>query len=329
MVTKVTFTPPTASASAVTLHDVSTGDRFLSKMDGLVGPPAPRDVTRVRPGVDGIVDQTQFLGERVITLEGEIFKASGGASVSDLSSISEGLYASLLSPGRLEVTYENGSVRWCNAKLAGGVDVSVEGASRLVAYQAQLRAADPRWYEGPYATAGQSVTITAPNSSATGFVGLTSNSTTVTYTGTAPAPLTITVTAPSSGTLGADYMGLGQIGVKLPTAYANLVPDKWTGSTFPYPSSLIACQGAVTSGDVMRVYPTKTRTFYSSTRTAQSTNTTSGFTSPLQGVSGASDFPYLYPGVSTWLVSASALKTATTVNLNGATFKFEWFNAYW
>lgn len=297
MVTKVTFTPPTASASAVTLHDTVGTDRFLSKMDGLVGPPAPRDVTRVRPGVDGIVDQTSYVGERVITLEGEIFKSSGGAGVSDLSSISEALYASLLSPGRLEVTYENGSVRWCNAKLAGGVDVSVEGASRLVSYQAQLRCADPRWYEGPYATAEQVTTLTR---SGTGLTWITSSSP-ITYTGTAPSPLTITVTAGSSASL-----TVSQLYATVPTAYGSLIPQTYSGTSEP--SLSIAGTG---SGFTLAA--SASRTFYSATRTGTS----------LTDIAATSEWPVMYPGsVTLGINSASS-------NVNGATVMFRHFRAYW
>lgn len=331
MIKKVTLTPPpTSTASAVTLHDPANNtERFLSKIDGVVGPPAPRDVTRVRPGVDGVVDATAYLDARSITLEGELWKSTGGASLSDLSTISEALYATMLAPGRLEVTYENNTVRWCNVKLAGGVDVSVEGASRLLQYQVQLRASDPRMY----ATTLNSVTLTAPTTTGSLNVFYTSSGTTQSYAGTAPTPVTITATAPTAANLGtASSMRVTEIGVRVPTAYADLVPNQWTSANFNYPSWLIvsgATAGSGSGSDYIFVEPEKVRKFTSSTRTAENTNTTAAISAPMQGVASVSEFPYLYPGTNTWLVRAWAFAGSGTVGLTGATFKFEWYDAYW
>lgn len=269
MIKKVTLTPPpTSTASAVTLHDPANNtERFLSKIDGVVGPPAPRDVTRVRPGVDGVVDATAYLDARSITLEGELWKSTGGASLSDLSTISEALYATLLAPGRLELTFEDNTVRWCNVKLAGGVEVSVSGASRLLQYQVQLRASDPRMYEGPYSTSEQTTTLTR---STTGL-SWTATSSPVTYTGTAPSPLTIVVSAPS----GTD-LTVSQVSVT---------------NTSPYPSRVIFGTGVgftVGSGT--------SRTFYSASRTASS----------LQDVQADTEFPFVYPGSVTFGIAASS-----------------------
>lgn len=298
MISKVTFTPPTTGASAVTLHDPANNtERYLAKIDGVVGPPAPRDVTRVRPGVDGIVDATAYFDARTITLEGELWKSTGGASLSDLSTISQAFSDSLLSPGRLEVTYENGTVRWCNCKLAGPIETSVEGASRLVQYQVQLRASDPRWYEGPYSTSEQTTTLTRSTTGTT----WSATSSAVNYTGTAPSPLTIVVNAPSGNSL-----TVSELYVTVPTAYGSLVPQNNAGSSEPSLSIF-------GSGTGFTVGAAASRTFYSATRTASS----------LEDIEPDSEFPLLFPGSATFGITSSA------TNVNGASVAFKYFRAYW
>lgn len=296
-----------ASASAVTLHDPATmNTRYLSKVEGLFGPPAPRDVTRVRPGVDGIVDQTAYLGERSITLEGELWSATGGASMNDLSTISEAFYSSLLSPGRLEWTLENGDVRWCNVKLAGGIETSIEGgASRSIQYQVQLRASDPRVYEGPYLTAEQTVSSTRSGSGLTWAYTSSSHS----YTGTAPSPVTIVVSAPSGNSLTVQ-----EIAVTVPTAYGSLVKQAYTSGLFTNPSmSLVGNNTAGTGSGDPTVAAAGSVTFYSATRTATSLN----------GISAVSEFPYLYPGSVTFGLKSSS------ANVDGASVAFKYYRAYW
>lgn len=310
MISKVTFTPPTTGASAVTLHDPANNtERYLSKIDGVVGPPAPRDVTRVRPGVDGIVDATAYFDARTITLEGELWKSTGGASLSDLSTISQAFSDSLLSPGRLEVTYENGTVRWCNCKLAGPIETSVEGASRLVQYQVQLRASDPRWYAGPYATAKQSVTLpVTPTSGPTGGVYYTLGPTAASNLvngGTAPSPPLLTIDTGSS-----DVVDLLRVTVTPPSAYQSIAQG---GASLVFEWD-VATSTTITSGGKA--------TLNSATR--EFTLVTGSWD---VRPSAASEFPMLYPGTSTavW----TAVNTAGTAALASMICKFEWFDAYW
>ena len=108
MITSVTMTPA-YSATAVTLHGGATAStRSLSKIEGLVGTPQPRVIERVRPGVDGVIlDETRFVDGRTIVLEGELWGASGGASLEDLSTISEAFASTLMADATLTVTFEN------------------------------------------------------------------------------------------------------------------------------------------------------------------------------------------------------------------------------
>ena len=293
MITTVTLTPPMAGASAVTLHGNGQTNRNLARIQGLVGPPAPRDVTRPRSQTDGIIDDTKFLSERIITLEGEIWNSTGAAAISDLSTVSEAFTSSVLSPAQLTVTYENGTTRFCYVKLSGSVDVSVEGASRLVQYQVQLRAADPRWYS----TTLNTVTLTR---STTGLTWTASTSSGTTNAGTAPSPLTIAVTAGSSASL-----TVSEVYVTVPTAYSSIVPDTYTGSGS-------VSFSIVGTGLGFTVASSTTRTFYSATRTATS----------LSDVDSVTEWPMIYPGSTTMGIASSSS------NVNGSSCVFTWYDAY-
>jgi len=294
MITTVTLTPPMTGASAVTLHGNGQTDRNLARIQGLVGPPAPRDVVRPRSQADGVVDDTKFLSERLITLEGEIWNSTGGAALSDLSTVSEAFTSSLLSPAKLTVTYENGTTRFCYVKLSGSVDVSVEGASRLVQYQVQLRAADPRWYS----TTLNTVTLSRSTSGTT-WTASTSSGTT--NAGTAHSPLTIAVTA------GSAALTVAEVGVSVPSTYGSLVPQTYLSSLFSNPSFSI-----VGTGSGFTVAAGATRTFYSATRIASS----------LAEISSQTEWPMIYPGSTTMGIASSSS------NVNGSSCVFTWYDAY-
>jgi hypothetical protein len=295
MITSVTLTPPMAGAAAVTLHGNSQTNRNLARIQGLVGPPAPRDVVRPRSQADGVIDQTTFMAERTITLEGEIWGSTGGAAISDLSIVSEAFTSSLLAPATLIVTYENGTERLCQVKLSGSVDVSVEGGSRLVQYQVQLRAADPRWY----ANSLNAVTLSRSTS---GLTWTTSTSSGTTNAGTAPSPLTVEVTAPTGNSL-----TVSEIYVTVPSTYASLVPQSYTGLSGTTPSFSI-----VGTGTGFTIAAGTTRTFYSRTRTASS----------LSDIDSRTEWPMIYPGTVTMGLST------TSSNVNGAKCVFSWSDAY-
>ena len=293
MITTVTLTPPMAGASAITLHGGGQTNRNLARIQGLVGPPSPRDVTRPRSQTDGIIDDTKFLSERIVTFEGEIWNTTAGAALSDLSTVSEAFTSSLLSPAKLTVTYENGTTRFAMVKLSGAVDVSVEGSSRVVQYQVQLRAADPRWYS----TTLNTVTLSR---SSTGTTWTASTSSGTTNAGTAPSPLTIAVTAGPSASL-----TVSEVYVTVPSAYSSLVPDSYTGSGAGRFS-------IVGTGSGFTVASSTTRTFYSATRTASS----------LSDVDSVTEWPMIYPGSTTMGIAASSS------NVNGSSCVFTWYDAY-
>jgi len=301
MITGVTLTPPMSGASAIVLHGSGTSSRYLSRIQGVVGPPSPRDVLRARSQADGAVDDTKFLTERTIVLEGEIWGSTGGAALSDMSTVSEAFTASLLSPAKLTVTYEGGTTRFCYVKLSGSVDVSVEGASRLVQYQVQLRAADPRWYD----TTLNSQTVSMSTATY-------SPSATLTSAGTAPSPLTIAVTA------GTADLGINTITVTAPLTYSSLVPNTYSSSGDQVLVSTLTGAG---SGNRIGVSMGLTRTFVTATRSG--VYSASGV-SPLADVHQKSEFPYVYPGSNTAVISGIG-----TSGMLGASTVYSWYDAFW
>lgn len=228
MFTTVTFTAATASATAITLHGISTAQ--LTHAEGLVGPPAPRDVINILPGRDGVSDQTAYLSERVITLEGELVGANQGTLLSAWDTLSAALETTMLRPGKLTVTRADGTVRWCNVVLAGAAQPSFDGGAQFLQYQITLRAPDPRWYSTTLNTSVATVTGTAD----------VSNTATAVMGGTAPAlPILTFAGAPKQ---------FYQAVFTVPTAYASLAgtAGKLTLSSTPSTSIITATVDSAT-----------------------------------------------------------------------------------
>ena len=311
MITSVTLTPA-YTATAVTLHGGATAStRNLSKIEGLFGPPSPRVVERARPGVDGVIlDETRFLDGRTIVLEGELWGSTGGAALEDLSTISEAFTSTLLSEGKLTVTYENGTVRWCNVKLVDSVQVAVEGSSRLVQYQATLKAADPRLYETTLRTVSFPITPFTGPSGIVYTMGTTS-ATNLVNSGTAPTSPTVTTTVRL--TAGSIITELLRFTVTPPTGYQSISP--W-GATqvFEWTSAF---------GTDIASSPSSTTDAVAVVDAAKRTVTQTGAWS--QRPQAASEFPLLYPGTSTGTWTYKTTRSAAT----GASCQFTYYYAYW
>ncbi len=135
-----------ATGQAQRLHETSS--RSLLKTDGLTGPTTIRGQTWDRPEEHGAVEPAlQFLGARLIVIEGEIWAATMDAAWSDWQQLAATFYNCLSADGMLKwqegPTGPNvqGAVR-----LASEVLPSISGWAPMVSYHVQLRAADPRWY---------------------------------------------------------------------------------------------------------------------------------------------------------------------------------------
>ena len=258
MLSKVTFTP--AVGSAVDLH-ASTGSYKVSRAEGIIGPPDPREVSRVAPGRDGSLDDTRFLNERKITLEGEIIGSSQSDVLTKWDALASAFQTTLLSQGTLTVTLPDGTTqRQTSVVLSGSAQPAFEGGSAFLQYQVNFRAPDPRWY---------GTTLNTSTLSISSVSAVTSGSANVTNGGNAPINPKFTWSPVSSG-LYLDY-----VTVNVPSAYSSVSPqgssivlDATTGSSAITNNSYIDC----------------------STR---KTNTTAV-------LSATTEWPVFYPGTSSW-----------------------------
>ena len=258
MLSKLTFTP--AVGSAIDLH-ASSGSYKVSRAEGIVGPPAPRDVLKVAPGRDGSLDDTRMVSHRDIVIEGEIIGTSQTDVWTKWDALAAAFQSTMLSRGTLTVTLPDGTTqRQISVVLSGAAQPSFEGGSAFLQYQVNLRAPDPRWLG------------TTVNSSALGIsssAAATSSTNTVTSAGTAPALPTFTWT----GGTGTGRL-VDKVTVNVPSAYSSIAPG---GSALILDDSPTATPLA--GGETVN---TSTRI------------------STLAGLSATTEWPALYPGSSTW-----------------------------
>jgi len=204
VLSKVTFTP--AVGSAVDLH-ASSGSYKISRADGIVGPPSPRDVSRVAPGRDGSLDDTRFVNERNIVLEGEIIGSSQSDVWTKWDALAAAFQSTLLSKGTLKITLPDGTTeRQTSVVLTGAAQPSFDGGSAYLQYQVNFRAPDPRWYG------------TTLNTSTATIATLSGTSTSASAINAGNAP-----TLPRF-TFGSSF-SVSQIDLNVPTTYTSLSPQ--------------------------------------------------------------------------------------------------------
>jgi len=272
MLSKITFTP--VVGSAIDLH-ASTGSYKVSRADGIVGPPAPRDITRVAPGRDGVLDDTRFVSHRDITIEGEIIGSSQSDVLSKWDALAAAFQSTVLSKGTLTVTLPDGTTqRQATVVLTGAAQPSFEGGSNFLQYQVQFRAPDPRWFGTTLYTSALAITTS-------GSSAITSSSANLANAGTAPSNPRFTFTYSS-----ATAPTVNSIDVTVPSAYTSVSPQ---GSPISIVGPLqFANNGYIDCG----------------------LRTTSGSAS----LSATTEWPVLFPGTSSWswVLSSSGVGTVYT-----------------
>ena len=298
MITSILFTPPTAlgatpalsaaSADAVTLH-ADTGTRQVSRADGLLGVPAPREVVYMLPGRDGTTSDTRDVNERLITLEGELWGTSSRDVLDQWGTINSALHTSLMSPGQLTITLPAGSgsstQRWAMVELAGSPLTSLDGNASLLTYQITLRATDPRWY-------GITKNTSALSIASVGAVS--SSSATVTNAGTAPIAPKLTWTPVSSG------LYFDKATVTVPTAFSTVSAQ---GSTIVLDNAGGA-SGLVANNDYV--------------------DCATRYTSAVYLLSATTEWPILYPGSSTWNWTQQYSGSTSS-----STCTMSWYDGWW
>jgi hypothetical protein len=257
VLSKVTFTP--AVGSAVDLHAAS-GNYKISRAEGVVGPPSPREVSRTAPGRDGSLDDTRFLNERNLTFEGEIIGSSQSDVLTKWDALAAAFQSSLLSKATLTVTLPDGTTqRQTSVVLSGAAQPAFEGGSNYLQYQVNFRAPDPRWYGTTLNTSTATIATT---------VGATSTTQTVTNAGNAPSSPIFKWTVGTGRVL--DYLTLN-----VPSAYTSVSPQ---GAAIR-----LTTAGSIAALALNDYIDCSTRT----------TNT-------VGVVSSTTEWPVLYPGNSTW-----------------------------
>ena len=142
-----------ANGNAVALHETST--RSLVRADGLVGIPGVRDSVRPWPNAHGSIDETRWMTDRLISLEGEVWGATYEEVFDEFGLLNKAFLDTLTNDGTLLKWTRGGAGTALQAevKLAGPVQTSLAEGARLLRYQAQLRARDPRAYSQTQTTA--------------------------------------------------------------------------------------------------------------------------------------------------------------------------------
>lgn len=184
------------------LHDTST--RSLVAVDGLIGLPAPRGTVYDRPEADGAVEPAnQYLSARIVTLEGEVWGQNVDTMFADFGLVARQLEAALSNDVVVSWQHYQGAVQLQgNARLAGEILPKIDGGAAVIAYQVQLRFADPRWYSqteqsiatgSPSTSGGMPLPVVFPIPFGAGATG---GSVSVTNSGTTTAYPTITIQGP-------------------------------------------------------------------------------------------------------------------------------------
>lgn len=144
------------------LHE--TSNRSLVSIDGLVGSPAPRGGTYDRPENDGTVEPlAQFLGARVVTMEGEVWGQVGSeAAMQSFRLVDAALRSALSQDVVLRFQHVGGGLQLQTPfRLGGPLLPRVEDGGAVIRYQATLRCPDPRHYSQTEQTALASSPSTA------------------------------------------------------------------------------------------------------------------------------------------------------------------------
>ena len=183
-----------ANGNAVSLHESST--RSLRRADGLVGVPGTRDSVRPWPNAHGSIDESRWMTDRVITLEGEIWGSTYEQVFDEFGLINKAFLESLTEgPSTLKWTRGGaGTALQAEVKLAGPVQTSIAEGGKFLRYQALLRAPDPRAYSQTQTTGtGGSLSTAAgglvfPDPFAWTFSASGGGSVSVNNTGDIPTP---------------------------------------------------------------------------------------------------------------------------------------------
>lgn len=181
------------AGSPVTFHDAA--NRLVQQATGFVTITSPRSSIRSRPTAHGAIDETHWTSERIYNIQGLVLGVSKATTIAELRAIQAPLLATLDGgPTLLKWTEEDSGLSLqARVKLASDVDTILAPGPNMLAYQAQLRAEDPRAYSQTLntSTGGTLVTglsFTLPRTLPATFSISAGGSTAVNNTGNRPTP---------------------------------------------------------------------------------------------------------------------------------------------
>jgi hypothetical protein len=312
MIASFSYLSPVPGSSTLTLHDSST--RKLSRVEGLIGPPPVRDLVSPLTARHGASDASRFVGERMITIEGELWNTSSQAVMADFANLSAAFSESLYAPAKITFTRADSTEFFLYAKLAGEVLPSLEGSSNRLSYQAVFRAADPRLYSPTLSTVSfPAFTATNPSS---GSWTAPQISTTVNLanSGTVATPFTLTATSPSGKT--AYYYA--EVYAPSATYGASSFQPFTPGGGYGLMTGSQSLTLGGTAYTFLKVNSGGTQVLNTATRTF----TNSSFQ---WGPGPSCDWPLLYPGTNTARWSAYV---SPGVSLSGVTLTATYYPAF-
>lgn len=177
------------AGSPVSFHDGA--NRLVQRATGFATITTPRSSVRSRPTAHGAIDETHWMDARIYNIEGLVLGVSKAATIAELRAVHAPLLATLDSGPTLLKWTEEGSGLSLQAvvKLAGEVDTILAPGPNMLAYQAQLRAEDPRAYS-------QTLNTSTGSTIGTSSGGMTFNRT-----------FNITFAASTGGTVAVNNLG--------------------------------------------------------------------------------------------------------------------------
>jgi hypothetical protein len=194
--------------TSVTIQDAAGADQSLfdsshrlGESHGLHGLPAPRRVTRTRPGAHGEINETRHYASRQPVWNGMLVAADESALWAEYDQILAALWGSVDTPRLLKWTRADGKLLQSWVKLGDAFDpvLRASDAGHVLAYQLIFDREDPRNYTQTLSTdTGAALSDVGggfgfPFGFGFGFTPSGSGSISVGNTGTIDTPATFTI----------------------------------------------------------------------------------------------------------------------------------------
>lgn len=195
------FTAVTIQNSAGADVSLFNGQRRLGECHGLHGLPAPRRVSRPRPGGHGEINETRHYASRQPVWNGQLTGSDEAALWAEYDAILAALWDAVSEPRLLKWTRHDGATLQSMVKLGEAFDpvIKASDAGRVLAYQLIFDREDPRNYAQTQRSAVGGALVDSggglgfPFGFPFSFTATGGGDVTVTNAGTADTPAVLTV----------------------------------------------------------------------------------------------------------------------------------------